>query len=77
MNFLNFSKGFIRRKNPLKAFAQEIVEVMKDFLTIHKKLKMSKYRLSYHMHQFNKMESLIALNNEHTFLRGKKLNQIR
>ena len=33
--------------------------------------------LKYHKHQLYKMESLIAENNEHTFLKGKNLNETR
>lgn len=77
MNFLGFARGFIRRRNPLKMFTQEFVEGIKDFLTMNKKLRMSRYRLNYHRHQFHKMESLIAENNEHTFLKGKNINEVR
>lgn len=77
MNFLGFARGFILRKNPLKTFSKDFVEIIKDFLTMNKKLKMSQYRLNYHKHQLHKMESLIAENNEHTFLRGKNINEIR
>lgn len=76
-NFLGFAQGFIRRKNPIKAFANDIVSMIKDFLTIKKKLKMSQYRLNYHRHQLNKMESLIAENNQHTFLKGRNINEVR
>lgn len=77
MNFLGFARGFIRRKNPLKMFAQEFVETIKDFLTMNKKLRMSRYRLNYHRHQLNKMESLIAENNDHVFLKGRNINEVR
>ena len=77
LNFLGFARGFIRRRNPLKALAQGFAEVIKDFLTMKKKLKMSQYRLNYHRHQLHKMESLIAENNEHTFLKGRKINHVR
>ena len=76
-NFLGFAKGFVRRKNPFKAFSQRIVEVTKDMLTVKKKLKMAQYRLSYHRRQLNKMESLIAENNQHIFLKGRKINEVR
>ena len=32
---------------------------------------------NYHMHQFKKMEQLIAENNQHTFLKGSNLNETR
>ncbi len=76
-NFLGFARGFLIRKNPLKAFLQEFVETIKDFLTMNKKLKMSRYRLNYHSHQLHKMESLIAENNQHSFLKGQNINEVR
>ena len=54
-----------------------IVEGLKGFLTMNKKRKMAQYRLNYHMHQFKKMEQLIAENNQHSFLKGNKLNETR
>lgn len=77
MNFLGFARGFIRRQNPLKSVLQGFVETVKDFLTMNKKLRMSRYRLNYHRHQLHKMESLIAENNQHSFLRGKNINEVR
>lgn len=44
---------------------------------MNKKLKMARYRVNYQMYKLNQMETLIAENNEHAFLRGKKLNQTR
>lgn len=76
-NFLGFARGFIIRRNPLKTFANEFVETIKGFLTINKKLKMARYRLNYHRHQLHKMESLIAESNEHSFLKGKHINEVR
>lgn len=77
MNFLGFARAFFIRKNPFKAFAIQIVQAVKDFLTVNKKLKMARYRLNYNMYKLNKMESLIAENNEHAFLKGKKINEVR
>ncbi len=54
-----------------------IVGNLKDMLSIRQKLKMAQYRVNYHKHQLMKMESLIAENNEHTFLKGKNLNETR
>ncbi|MEI8128366.1 MAG: hypothetical protein WCG95_02000 [bacterium] len=49
----------------------------KDFLTMNKKLRMSRYRLNYHRHQLQKMEALIAENNQHSFLKGQNINEVR
>ncbi len=77
VNFLQFAKAYFIRKNPFKAFAASIVASIKDMLSIKQKLKLSKYRVNYHQYQLKKMEQLIAENNEHTFLRGNKVNETR
>jgi hypothetical protein len=77
LDFLIYSKNFLIRKNPLRALKESVVEGIKDFLTMKKKLKMAQYRLNYHRHQFNKMEQLIAENNQHSFLKGNNLNETR
>ena len=76
-NFMNFAFSFFQRKNPFKALALSLLQSLKEMLTIRQKLKMAKYRVNYHKHQLYKMESLIAENNEHTFLKGKNLNETR
>ena len=75
--FLNYSKNYLRRNNPIKILRKEIVAGLKDALSINKKRKMIKYKLKYQMHQLNQMEKLIAQNNEHVFLRGNKFNEMR
>lgn len=77
MNFMNFTRSFFQRKNPFKALVESLLGSLKDMLTIRQKLKMAKYRVNYHKHQLYKMESLIAESNEHTFLKGKNLNETR
>lgn len=76
-NFMNFTRSFFIRKNPFKMFVNEIVTSLKEMFSIRQKLKMAQYRVNYHRHQLNKMETLIAENNEHTFLKGKNLNETR
>ena len=77
INFVNFARSFFKRKNPLKALVISLISSLKDMLTIRQKLKMAQYRVNYHKHQLHKMESLIAESNEHTFLKGKNLNETR
>lgn len=77
VNFVNFTQSFFKRKNPIKALILSLVSSLKDMLTIRQKLKMAQYRVNYHKHQLYKMESLIAESNEHTFLKGKNLNETR
>ena len=77
VNFMKFARSFFIRKNPFKALAMSLISSLKEMLTIRQKLKMAKYRVNYHKHQLYKMESLIAESNEHTFLKGKNLNETR
>ena len=76
-NFISFSISFFIRKNPFKMLVEGIVNALKDMFSVRQKLKMAQYRVNYHKHQLMKMESLIAENNEHTFLKGKNLNETR
>ena len=76
-NFMNFARSFFKRNNPFKALLMSLITSLKEMLTIRQKLKMAKYRVNYHKHQLHKMESLIAESNEHTFLKGKNLNETR
>ena len=75
--FLMYAKNYIVRTNPIQALFNSMIEGIKDFLTIKKKLKMAQYRLNYHRHQLNKMEQLIAENSQHSFLQGTNLDQKR
>ena len=75
--FLNYSRNYLRRNNPFKVLKKELVASLKDALSINKKRKMVQYKLKYQMHQLSQMEKLIAQNNEHVFLRGKKINEMR
>ena len=77
VNYLNFARSFFKRNNPIKALFVSLLSSLKDMLTIRQKLKLAKYRVNYHQHQLHKMESLIAESNEHTFLKGKNLNETR
>ena len=77
LDFLAYSKNFRIRKSPIKSLIDSVVEGIIDFLTMKKKLKMAQYRLNYHRHQLQKMEQLIAENNDHSFLKGKNLNETR
>lgn len=77
VNFLNFARSFFKRKNPFKALAVSLLTSLKEMLTIRQKLKMARFRVNYHKNQLYKMENLIAQSNEHTFLKGKNLNETR
>ena len=75
--FIAYSQGFFKRHQPGKNMSESIITGLKDMLTIRKKVKIAEYRVNYHRNQLRKMESLIANDNEHTFLRGTKLKQLR
>lgn len=77
VNFLNFARSFFQRKNPIKALIMSLIVSLKEALTIRQKLKLAKYRVNYHKHQLYKMEKLIAESNDHTFLKGRNLNESR
>lgn len=77
MDFLIYTKNYFIRKNPIQAIIASVVDGVKDFLTVKKKLKMAQYRLNYHRHQLQKMEQLIAENSQHNFLKGSNLDQKR
>ena len=77
INFMNFARGFFIRNNPFLMLFNSLFSSLKDMLQIRQKLKMAKYRVNYNKHKLSKMEALIAENNEHTFLKGKNLNQLR
>lgn len=77
MNFMGFARNFILRKNPIKAFVNDCIAMIKDVFSIKQKQKMAKYRLNYQIHRLHQMETLIAQNNEHNFLKGAKFNEMR
>ena len=77
LDFLLYTKNYIIRTNPIKTLSESVVESIKDFLTVKKKLKMAQYRLNYHRHQLQKMGQLIAENSDHSFLKGSNLDQRR
>lgn len=77
MNFFAYTRNYFVRNNPIQAMINDIVGSIKEALTVRKKLKMAQYRVNYHKYQFNRMEALIAENNQHNFLKGKNLDQTR
>lgn len=76
-NFLNFTKNYFIRHNPIKSFFLGTATTIKDILSVRKKQKLVKYRLNYQIGKLKQMEKLIAANNDHVFLRGRKFNETR
>ena len=74
INFFGYLASYLRRHNLFQEFINSIVTMLKDYLSMNRKLKMAKYRVNYQMYKLDQMERLIAENNEHVFLRGNKLN---
>lgn len=77
VNFFNFTKSYFARNNPFKAFADNVVASLKDMLSVQRKKKLVQYRLNYQMGKLKQMEKLIAANNDHVFLKGRKFNETR
>ena len=65
------------RNNPFIIIKDKILSSIVQFLTIDKKKKMAQYRVNSQMYKVKKMEELIAQSNEHLFLQGRKVNELR
>ena len=76
-NFFAYTKNYFIRHNPIKAAADNVINSIKDMLSIRKKQRLVRYRLNYQMGKLKQMEKLIAANNDHVFLKGRKFNQTR
>lgn len=76
-NFFNYTKNYFVRHDPIKAFTEGFITSVKEMLSIRKKQKLVKYRLNYQIGKLKQMEKLIAANNDHVFLKGRKFNQQR
>ena len=70
-------KNYAIRNNPLIIIKQQFLSGLKDFLTAGKKKKLAQYRLTSQLYKIQKMEQIIAQSNEHLFLQGRKVNEIR
>ncbi len=76
-NLINFTKNYFIRNNPIKAFFDGTLMMLKDTLSMRKKQRLVKYRLNYQVGKLKQMEKLIAANNDHVFLKGRKFNETR
>lgn len=76
-NFLNFTKAFLKKKNPIKMMILGTVNYLKELFTINQKLKKIQYRINYEKYKLKKTELILAQNSEHVFLKGRSLNQTR
>lgn len=76
-NFLNFTKAFLKKKNPIKMFITQTMANIQELCTIKQKLKKIEYRINYEKYKLKKTELILAQNSEHVFLKGRSLNQTR
>ena len=65
------------RNNPIIILRDQILGSIVNFLTIGKKKKMAQYRVNSTIYKAKKMEQMIAQSNEHLFLQGRKVNELR
>ena len=65
------------RNNPFVMIKNQILSAIVQFLTIGKKKKMAEYRVNSQLYKVKKMEQQIAQSNEHLFLQGRKINELR
>ncbi len=77
MNFLNFTKAFLKKKNPIKMAIQGTKTYLQELFTVNQKLKKIQYRINYEKYKLKKTELILAQNSEHVFLKGRSLNQTR
>lgn len=76
-NFLNFTKAFLKKKNPIKMAVQSAKTYFQELFTVNQKLKKIQYRINYEKYKLKKTELILAQNSEHVFLKGRSLNQTR
>ena len=76
-NFIGFAMYFCRRNFRVNVLFGSIIEGVKEYFTLLKKRKMAYYRVDYQRYRLDQMEKLIADNNNHAFLTGQKLNDVR
>ena len=65
------------RNNPFLIISADIISTLKQFLTAGKRKKMAEYRVNSTIYKAKRMEQLIAESNEHLFLQGRKINELR
>ncbi len=76
-NFLNFTKAYLKKNNPVKKIISGTTAYFKELAGIKQKLKKIEYRINYEKYKLKKTELILAQNSEHVFLKGRSLNQTR
>lgn len=76
-NFLNFTRVYLKRNNPIKLIVNNTVTYFKELATVKQKMKKIENRIIYEKYKLKKTELILAQNSEHVFLKGRSLNQTR
>ncbi len=76
-NFLNFTRAYLKKNNPIKVVINGTIAYIKDLATVKQKLKKIEYRINYEKYKLKKTELILAQNSDHVFLQGRSLNQTR
>ena len=74
---MNFVIAFIRKKAKPMASIAEAITSFQELLSLKKKLKKIEYRINYEKYKLKKTELILAQNQDHVFIKGRKLNQTR
>lgn len=77
VNFWNFTKAFLKKRNPIKSFFASTKTYIQELCTMNQKLKKIQYRINYEKYKLKKTELILAQNSEHVFLKGRSINQTR
>ena len=76
-NYMNFVIAFIRKKAKPMASLAEAINSVQELFSLKKKLKKIEYRINYEKYKLKKTELILAQNQDHVFIKGRKLNQTR
>ncbi len=76
-NFLNFTRAYLKKNNPIKLIVNNTVTYFRELATVNQKLKKIENRIIYEKYKLKKTELILAQNSEHVFLKGRSLNQTR
>ena len=77
INYMNFVIAFIRKKAKPKASINQALASLQELFSLKEKLKKIQYRINYEKYKLKKTELILAQNQDHVFIKGRKLNQTR
>ena len=76
-NFYGFAKFFVKKNVTIDNIFGPFLNGIKDYFSLLKRKKMAKYRVDYQRYKLRQMEELIAQNNSHHFLSGRRVDDLR